>query len=116
MRRAFPHAALAAACCVWALSCQGFTSGENEPIAVQLVNPPDTILVNDTVVIQVRVLNRSGDSIPGAPVALHSLSPDTLGVDSVRMAIVGRLPGKANFVAVATSANLPSAPFPVVVK
>jgi hypothetical protein len=116
MRRASLHAALAAACCVLALSCEGFTAGSNEAIAVQLVNPPDTILVNDTVVIQVRVLNRSGDSIPGAPVAIHSLAPDTLGVDSARMAIVGLKPGRANFVAVARSSNLPSAPFPVVVK
>jgi hypothetical protein len=75
---------------------------------------PDTIAAGDTLVIHVRVLNRSGDSIPNAAVTLVSLTPDTLGVDNSRTAIVGIIPGHGR--AIAVSGSLPSEPFAVVVK
>ncbi|OGT98949.1 MAG: hypothetical protein A2085_04265 [Gemmatimonadetes bacterium GWC2_71_10] len=43
--------------------------------------------MGDTVVVQVRVLDRAGDSIPGAPIVLTSLTPDTIGIDSARQAV-----------------------------
>lgn len=61
-----------------------------------------------------RVLNRSGDSIIGAPVVLVSLTPDTLGIDTPQVAVVGKLAGPGR--AFARSGDLPSEPFPVIVK
>jgi hypothetical protein len=75
---------------------------------------PDSVLVGDTVVIRVRVLNREGDSIIGAPVELVSLTPDTLGVDNAKTAVIGRMPGPGR--AIARSGDLPSAPFAIPVK
>ena len=96
------------------MSCRGLVSGDSTPVAVQVVAPPDTILVGDTIPIDVRVLNRSGDSIPGAPVALVSLNPDTIGVDSARLAVVGLAAGPGQVIAKAGS--LPSQPFRIIVK
>lgn len=70
--------------------------------------------MGDTVVIRVRVLNRSGDSIIGAPVELVSLNPDTLGVDNARTAVIGKIKGSGR--AIARSGDLPSAPFAIPVK
>jgi hypothetical protein len=83
-------------------------------VAIQFVSPPDTILVNDTVPLQVRVLNRAGDSIPGAVVTLTSLDPDTIGIDSARQAVIGIVAGSGRVVA--RSGSLPSDPFRIVVK
>lgn len=83
-------------------------------MAIDVVAPPDSILLNDTIVIHLRVLNRSGDSIIGAPVALVSLTPDTLGIDSARTAVVGKRKGPGR--AIARSGDLVSVPFAVVVK
>jgi hypothetical protein len=69
--------------------------------------------VGDTVVLKVRVLNRVGDSIPGAPVSLFSL--DTLlTVDSARMAVVAHFLGTG--MVVARSGSLPSNPLPIPIK
>jgi hypothetical protein len=83
-------------------------------VAIEIVHPPDSVLVGDTVVIHARVLNRSGDSIPGAPMALISLTPDTLGVDAARFAVVGKAKGPGQ--AIVKSADLPSSPFLIPVK
>ena len=83
-------------------------------MALQFVNPPDSIHVGDTVVLQVRALNRDGDSIPGAVILLHSRTPDTLAVDSARGAVVGLLVGSGRVVAV--SNGLPSDPLTIPVK
>ena len=96
------------------MSCQGLVSGDSTPVAVQVVAPPDTILVGDTIPIDVRVLNRSGDSIPGAPVALVSLNPDTIGIDTASLAVVGIAAGPGQVIAKAGS--LPSQPFRIIVK
>ena len=106
MRPGLAHAALAAACCFWALSCEGFTSADDRPVAIQVDPLPDSILINDTVLVHARALNRSGDSIPGAPIELLALNPDTLGVDPARIAIFGVSTGTGRFVA--RAGNIPS--------
>jgi hypothetical protein len=106
------HAAHAAA---WILvaACSGLTSSASTPVAIEFVEPPDTVAVGDTVPLHIRVLNRDGDSIPGAPVLLFSLDPDTLGVDSARLAVVGVAPGPGRVVA--RSGELSSNPFRIIV-
>ena len=96
------------------MSCKGLVSGDSVPVAVQVVAPPDSMLVGDTVHIDVHVLNRSGDSIPGAPIVLLSLNPDTIGVDSARQAVVGLAAGPGQVIA--KTGSLPSQPFRIVVK
>jgi len=83
-------------------------------VAIQIVNKPDSIHVGDTVFIHVRALNRSGDSIPGAPITLDVENPDTIGVDTARQAVIGRAVGAGRVVA--KSGNLPSDPFTILVK
>jgi len=100
-----------------AASCTGFTSGD-DPIAIELVAPPDTLRLGDTVVVRVRVLNRSGDSIPGAPVAIISLTPDTIGVDSARQAVfvvAAPASGSGSGRIAARSGDLLSDPFRIIV-
>lgn len=70
--------------------------------------------VGDTLVLRVRVLNRAGDSIPGAPVALISLDPDTMGVDSALFAVVANIVGTGRIVA--KSGSLPSDPLPIPIR
>ncbi len=103
----------------WALvilgsACKGFTEGRDQPVAIEFVGVPDSIAVGDTMPVPVRVLNRAGDSIPGAPVTLTSLNPDTLGVDSASQSVFGLLPGPAKIVA--RSGALLSSPFNIRVK
>ena len=83
-------------------------------MAIDVIGLPDSIHVGDTVVLHIRVLNRSGDSIANAPVELVSLTPDTLGVDNSRQAVVGKAIGPGR--AIARSGDLPSEPFTVPVK
>jgi hypothetical protein len=64
--------------------------------------------VGDTVVIHARALNRSGDTIQGAPLVLISLAPDTMSVDSARFAVVGLIAGVGR--AVVKDGSLFSAP------
>lgn len=96
------------------LACEGVTSGTDTPVALVVLNKPDSILVGDTAVIQVRALNRSGDTIPNAVIVLFSRNPDTLGVDSARMAVIGLQKGTGR--AVAVSGGLPSETFLIPVK
>lgn len=80
---------------------------------MQFVQPPDSMHVGDTLVLHVRVLNRAGDSIPGAPVSLFSL--DTLvAVDSARFAVVAKRVGIGHVVA--RNGSLPSDPLPIPIK
>ena len=97
-----------------AAACTGLTGGDSEAVAIEFVAPPDTITVNETTVVNVRVLNRSGDSIPGAAWVLLSLSPDTIGIDSARHAVIGLMAGAGRILA--RTGDLPSAPFRIVVK
>ena len=75
-------------------------------MAIQVDPLPDSIVVGDTVPVHARALNRSGDSIPGAPIELISLNPDTLGVDPAQPAIIGVTIGTGRFVA--RTGNIPS--------
>jgi hypothetical protein len=94
-------------------ACEGLTSGGNVPVAVQFVQPPDSMHVGDTVVLLVRVLNRAGDSIPGAPVSLFSVD-SLMTVDSARFAVVAKFVGTGHVVA--KSGSLPSDPLPIPIK
>jgi len=87
------------------------------------VDPPDTILIGDTVPVTIEALNRSGNVIPGAPVFLKfvdTLSARIIGIaDSVY--VVG-LPfdttvakDSSGQVAAGVS-NLTSFPFRIVVR
>jgi hypothetical protein len=76
---------------------------------VVVVAPPDSMHVGDTVVIHARAINRSGDSIPGAVLALVSLDPDTMGVDTARFAVIGLIAGTGR--AVVKVGALASNPF-----
>jgi len=70
--------------------------------------------VGDTVVLHIRVLNRSNDSIAGAPIALFSNDPDTMAVDTARLAVVAKIVGTGRIVA--RSGDLPSAPLLIPIK
>lgn len=82
-------------------------------MAIDVIGLPDSIHVGDTVVLHIRALNRSGDSI-AAPIELVSLTPDFLDVDNSRQAIVGKAVGAGR--AIARTVDLPSEPFTIPVK
>lgn len=113
------HATAAVACALAVLGtrCTSITGDANAPVAIEFVlgsNPPDTVVEEfDTVTIAVRVRARSGDTIPGAPVQLVSLNPDTVGIDSAALGLIGRIPGHARVIAI--SGGLQSAPLRVTV-
>ena len=90
-------------------ACQGLTSSPSTPYAIVIVSPPDSLPINDTIIIHARALNRSGDTIAGAPLTLVSLNPDTMSVDTARFAVVGLLKGTGR--AIVTSGSLRSNPF-----
>jgi hypothetical protein len=105
---------LAAALLVLSLvACRGFLSDESSPVALQVIAPPESLAVGDTAAITAEALNRSGEVIPGAPMFLVSLDPDTIGVSAAGLAVVGLQPGPGE-VLVGTG-NLRSAPFRIIV-
>lgn len=63
------------------------------------MDPPDSVHVGETLLVQVRALNRSGDSIPGAAIVLVSLTPDTLAVPAGQHAVTGVAVGPGRIVA-----------------
>lgn len=65
--------------------------------------------MNDTLPLVVRVLDRRGDSIPGAPVVLVVIDTAFLGLDSAHNAVIGRAPATSAKV-VAVSGSLHSDP------
>ena len=82
------------------------------------MDPPDTILVGDTVPVTIEALNRAGDPIPGAPVFLVSFRDTVVGIaDSVK--VVG-LPidtlATDTASVVAKVGNLTGFPFRIVVR
>lgn len=62
----------------------------------------------------VRALDRNGDSIPGAPIALVSLAPDTISADSAQRTVTGLLPGTGRIIA--RYRGLTTEPFRIVVR
>ncbi len=99
-----------------AIGCTGVTGDANAPIAIEIFTssqPPIILQEFDTLPLKVRVLNRAGDTLAGAPVRLASLTPDTVGVDSARLAIFGIAPGPGRVLAI--SGSLASDPLAVIV-
>lgn len=96
------------------LGCEGLTSGDGDPVAIEFIDPPDSILVGETLTVQVRALNRSGDSIPGVIPKLLSENPDTLAVTDDSTAIIGRIAGPGRMRAVI--GDLQTAIFPIPVR
>jgi hypothetical protein len=70
---------------------------------VTIQPPPLRLEELDTVIVAVRVRNRAGDTIPGAPVRLASLTPDTVAIDSADLGLIGVQPGPGRVVALAGS-------------
>jgi hypothetical protein len=107
-----PRAALAAACCllVFGPACTNLTTDLTRPVAIEFVTQASPFVeVNDTLPLVVRVLDRAGDSIPGAPVSLLVLDTAALGLDSAHQAVFGRAPATSARV-VAVSGSLRSDP------
>ncbi len=113
------HATAAVACALGMLgwACASITGDAGAPVAIEFVGPAfsQRLVVQefDTLPIGVHVLSRTGDTIPGAPIQLVSLNPDTLGVDSAPPGLIGLRPGHARVVA--TSGDLHSDPLSVTV-
>jgi hypothetical protein len=96
-------------------ACRGFLSDESTPVAIQIVYPPDTIVVGDTVRITVEALNRSGDVIPDAAVFLIALTPDTVAIGPDSVSVIGvAAPGGGSVLA--GVGNLRSVPFRIIVR
>lgn len=68
------------------IACKGLSS--DGPVAIEFVQPPDSILVGQTLTLHIRALDRSGDST-AATIYLVALNPDTLATDSVALSITG---------------------------
>jgi hypothetical protein len=91
-------------------ACSNLTTDLSLPVAVEFVTQASPFVeVNDTLRLAVRVLDRAGDSIPGAPVALLVVDTAYLALDSVAHAVIGRAPATAARV-VAVSGSLRSDP------
>ena len=106
------------ACALTALGagCQGYSTDFSTPVAVAIVTtrvPPLRLEDDDTLRVGVIVLDRAGDSVPGAHVRMISLDPDTVAVDSVTFAITGVRPGTGRVIALA--GNLQSVPLVITV-
>ena len=84
--------------------CQGYSTDFSTPVAIEIVttqHPPLKVQEFDTLQVRVLVLDRAGDSVPGAAVRLVSFNPDTLAVDSATFGLVGVVPGLGRVVAIA---------------
>ncbi len=90
-------------------ACTGLTASSSTPYAIVILAPPESLAVGQSIVIHARALNRSGDTIAGAPLKLVSLDPDTMGVDTASFSVVGILAGTGR--AIVTSGGLQSNPF-----
>lgn len=99
-------------------ACTGLSTG-NAPVSIEFVQPPESVLVGDTVALTIRALDRSGDSLPNAAIVLTSLSPDTLGVDSARLAVIGLFADSVTKhtvgLVIASTGNLRSQPLAITV-
>jgi hypothetical protein len=108
---------VACALAVLGSGCQGLTTSAGTPVAIEFVldRSPVSVEAQDTVIVGVRVLDRAGDTIPGAPVRVVSLNPDTVGVDSaLAFGLIGLTPNATGRV-VAIADNLQSDPLSVAV-
>jgi hypothetical protein len=110
----------AAALAAWSLTllaaaCTHLTTDLKAPVAIEFVAfTYPFVEVGDTLPLHVRVLDRAGDSIPGAPVELVVLDTAKLLVDSADLAVIGRdTTGTTPARVVAVSGNLRSSPFSI---
>ena len=61
------------------------------PVAIEFVTQPNPFVeVHDTLPLAVRVLDRGGDSIPGALISLVIIDTAFLRLDSAQNAVIGR--------------------------
>ena len=105
-------------------ACTGLTVG-NTPVAIEFVQPPASITVGQTDTLHIRVLDRSGDSLPGAPIVVMSLDTHFLRVDSlpgqppaIGWTVTGLTTDSAHSIAarvVATTGKLQSIPLVITV-
>jgi hypothetical protein len=106
-RRRATAAVACALAAVLGAHCTSISGDANAPLAIEFVFPRFvgrfTVEEFDTVPISVRVLNRSGDSIPGATAHVVSFSPETLFVDTLPLQLIGRTPGVARLLATSGS-------------
>jgi len=112
------------ACALAALAagCQGYSTDFTTPVAIEIIsphkNPPGNLEEFDTLRLGAVVLDRGGDTVPGAVVRLVALD-STIVVDSLTRAVTG-LPG-LNLASPVTgrviglAGTLQSAPFVVTV-
>jgi len=106
---------VACALTVLGAGCQGYSTDFTAPVAIAIVTtrlPPLYLEEFDTLRLAARVLDRAGDSVPGAAVQLLALDT-TITVDSAIFAVVGRTPGPGRVIAL--SGNLQSAPLSITV-
>lgn len=97
---------MACALAVLGTGCASIVGDSSAPVAIEFATsqpPPIRLEEFDTVVVRVRVLDRAGDTIPGAPVRLVSLNPDTVAIDTVNWGLVGVRPGPARVLAMSGS-------------
>jgi len=117
LKRGRATAAVACALAVLSTHCSSISSDVNAPLAIEFVLPhfTSTLTVEefDTVPLVVHVLDHAGDTVPGARVQLMSFAPDTLGVDTQPLGLIGMRPGHSRLVA--SSGNLRSDPLAVTV-
>jgi len=107
---------VACALTVLGAACQGYSTDFSAPVAIAIVTSralPIRLEDDDTLRVGVVVLDRAGDSVPGAHVQLLSLDPDTVAVDTTTLAITGVRPGTGRVIAISNS--LQSAPLVITV-
>jgi hypothetical protein len=96
-------------------ACTNLTTDLTVPVAIEIEAPASLSLEeHDTLRLVVRVFDRGGDSLPGAPIALAVIDTALLALDSADQAVVGRVPG-TNARVVALSGRLRSDPLALVV-
>jgi len=94
-------------------SCTNLTSDVHAPVAVEFVTVASPFVdLGDTLPLTVRVLDRAGDSVPGAVVTLTVLDTAYLLLDSARLAVVGKALAASARV-VAASSGLRSDPLAI---
>jgi hypothetical protein len=106
---------VACALVVLGAACQGYSTDLKAPVAIEIISPrvpPGNLEEFDTLRLGVRVLDRAGDSMPGATVRFRALDT-TIVVDSVKFFVTGRVLGTGRVIA--TANNLQSAPLVVTV-
>jgi hypothetical protein len=94
-------------------ACTDLTTDLSVPVAIEIETPEGQFVeVGDTLRLQVRLLDRGGDSIPATGVRLAVIDTAYLTLDSADLAVIGRAAAPAARV-VALAGNLRSNPFSI---